>query len=237
MIARQLLASVLASLLAAPAWATASPVVGIAGPSQEATVRGAGLLPGATLFNGDVVDVGARGDAALTFGRGSMVRLSEETTLRLEKADNRVAFELLRGRVAFRSSEQLSIEARLADASVRSADGLTAVGVMAFRTPKLVIVTAEKGNLLLSTAHDGKSLSLHEGESAEMRLEAQSQGGGDSRVAGTSAPGLTNRQWKIIAILSGVIVLGLGIAVATGAISLSGSQKQNLVSPFQFPVP
>lgn len=238
MIARQFLASVLASLLASPAWAATNPVVGTAGPSQAASVRGAGLLPGTTLFSGDTVDVGARGEAALAFGRGSMVRLSEETTLRLEKGDNRVAFELVRGRVAFRSSEQLPVEAHLADANIRSSNGLAAVGVMAFRTPKLVVVTAERGSLLISTAHDTKNISLREGESVEMRLQSQdTQQGGGSRTAGVSAPSLSHTQWKVVAILSGAVVLGVGLAIATGEISLSDSQKQTLVSPFQFPQP
>jgi hypothetical protein len=238
MIARQLLASVLAALLAAPAWAATNPVVGTAGPSQAASVRGASLLPGTTLFSGDTVNVGARGGAALTFGLGSMVRLSEETTLRLHKDDNRVAFELVRGRVAFRSSEQLPVEAHLADANIRSANGLAAQGVLAFRTPKLVVVSAEKGSLLISTAHDARSVSLREGESVEMRLEAQDQGQdqrNDSRAAGASAPSLTHGQWLTVAILSSIILLGLGIAAATGELNLSDSQKQILVSPFQFP--
>ena len=235
MIARQLLATVLVGLMASPAWSATNPVVGTAGPSQAATVHGAGLLPGTTLFSGDTVDVGARGDAALSFGRGSMARLSEETTLRLVKGDNRVAFEVLRGRVAFRSSEQLPIEARLADASIRSANGLAAVGVLAFRTPKLIVVTAQKGSLLISTAHDAKSLSLREGESVEMRLDAQQGGQEDTRASGASAPGLTHGQWKAIAIITTAVALGVGLAVATGEFGLSDSQKGNLVSPFQFP--
>lgn len=235
MIARQLLASVLVGLLAAPAWADTNPVVGTAGPSQAASVRGTGLLPGTTLFSGDTVAVGARGYATLNFGRGSMVQMSEETTLCLEKGDNRVAFELLRGRVTFRSSEQLPLQAHLADANIQSADGLAAVGVLAFRTPKLVVVTAEKGSLLISTAHDAKSVSLREGESVETRLDGQQGGCGDSRVAGASAPGLTHGQWKAVAIISTAAALGVGLAIATGEFGLSDSQKQNLVSPFQFP--
>ncbi len=235
MIARQLLASVLAGFLAAPAWCATNPVVGTAGPSEAATVRGAGLIPGTTLFSGDIVEVGARGDAALSFGRGSMARLSAETTLRLEKGDSRVAFELLRGRVAFRSSEQLPVEARLADASIRSANGLAAVGVVAFRSPKVVVIWAQKGSLLVSTAHDARNVSLREGESLEMRLQPQDnkQGGGDSRAAGASAPGLSHGQVVLIAIAAGGAAIGAGFAVRE--LVLSDSSKTNLVSPFQFP--
>ena len=234
MIARQLFASVLVGLLASPAWCATNPVVGTAGPSQAATVRGAGLLPGTTLFSGDTVDVGARGDAALSFGRGSMARLGQETTLRLEKGDSRVAFELLRGRVAFRSSVELPVEARLADASILPANGLAAVGVMAFRSPKVVVITAEKGALLVRTAHDARSVSLREGESLEMRLEAQQdQDKRDSRAAGATAPGLSHGHWLMIAIVTGAAAIVAGIAV--GELTLSDSQKSNLVSPFQFP--
>jgi hypothetical protein len=236
MIARQLLSSVLVCLLAAPAWCATNPVVGTAGPSQAASVRGAGMLPGTTLFSGDTVDVGSRGDAALSFGRGSMVRLSEETTLRLEKGDNRVAFELLRGRVAFRSSEQLPVEAHLADANIRSANGLAAVGVMAFRSPKVVVVLAERGSLLISTAHDAKSVSLREGESVEMRLDdPQNDKKDDNRAAGAAAPGLSHGQWKVIAIITTGVALAVGLAIATGEFGLTDDEKKNLVSPFQFP--
>jgi hypothetical protein len=205
------------------------------GPSQIASVHGVDLLPGTTLFNGDIVQVGAHGDAALSFGRGSMARLGEETTLQLLKSDNRIAFELVHGRVAFRTSEQLPVEARLADATIRSADGLAAVGVVGFRTPTMVVVSAQKGNLLLSTAHDSRSVSLKEGESVEMRLEKADPDdqGGDSRAAGASAPGLTHRQWVTVAVILGAVTLGIALAYALGA--LGASNKQNLVSPFQFP--
>lgn len=234
MIARQLLASVLAGLMAAPAWCGTHPVVGTAGPSEAATARGMELTLGTTLFSGDTVDVNARGDAALLFGHGSMARLSEQSTLRLEKGDSRVALELMRGHLAFWSSEQLPVEARLADASIRAANGLAAMGVMAFLSPKVVVVWAKKGSLLVSTAHDARSVSLREGEAVEMRLQSQDtqQGGGDSRAAGASAPSLTHGQWLTIAIISGAVSV-LGLAAVTGA--FSNSQKQNLVSPFQFP--
>jgi hypothetical protein len=236
-ILRQLIASVLAGLLTAPAWCATNPaVVATAGPSLTASVRGTGLLPGTTLFSGDVVMVGAHGDAALSFGRGSMARLSEETTLLLEKADNRIAVELVRGRVAIRSSEQLPVEGRVADASIRATNGLAAVGVMTFRTPKLAVITAEKGNLLISTAHDSRSISLREGESVELRVDDKDkQDTGDPRATGSTTPGLTHRQWKAVAIVTTGVALGVGLALATNEFGLTDSQKQNLVSPFQFP--
>ena len=238
MFARQLLASALVALIASPAWPATNPAMATAGPSQEASVHGIVLTSGATLFNGDYVQVGAHGDAALSFGRGSMARLGEETTLQLVKNNNSIAFELLRGRVAFRTSEQLPVEARLADASIRSADGLAAIGVVGFRTPKLVVVTAQKGHLLLSTAHDSRSVSLKEGESVEMRLDTADPDQGqdrdhDRRAAGASAPGLSHRQWVTVAVILGAATLAVGLAIALGA--FGASNKQDLISPFKFP--
>ncbi len=236
MFTRQLLTSLLVALLAvSPCWASPGVVVGTAGPSQAASVRGAGLLPGTTLFSGDIVTVGSKGGAAISFGQGSMARLSEETTLRVTKGNASITVELGRGRVSFRSSEQLPVEAHLADAIVRPANGLLAVGRLAIRSVSSAVVTAEKGMLLVTTAHEAKGVTLREGESVEMRLE-ETQGGGDARAAGVSPP-WTGKRFTVVAITIISAALIAGIVISAEENSLSNQQKQNLVSPFQFPPP
>lgn len=229
MIARQLLASVLIGLLAAPAWCGADPAIGTAGPSEAATVRGNSLAPETALFSGDIVDVGAGGAATLNLGNGSVVRLNEKTTLRLEKGDKHVAFELLRGRVSFRSAEEYPVEAHLGGVRIRSANG-QAAGAVAFRSSKVVAISAEKGSLLISTTREARNISLGEGKSMEMRVDAP-QGGENL----TNAPALQARSpWLAIAGLAGALGVVIGVAVAKGERRLSDQQKQNLV-PVPFP--
>ncbi len=229
MIGRQLLASVLIGLLAAPAWCAAAPAIGTAGPSQAATVRGNVLAPETALFSGDLVDVGARGAATLNLERGSVMRLSEKTTLRLEKGDKHVAFELLRGRVSFRSTQEYPVEAHLGGLRIRSASG-GAAGVVAFRSSKVVAISAEQGTLLISTTLAARNISLREGERMEMRVDSLPVGGDAARV-----PALRTRSpWLAIAGLAGALGVVIGVAVAKGESRLSDQQKQSLV-PVPFP--
>jgi hypothetical protein len=233
MIGRQLLATVLTGLLAVPAWAGAEPAVGTAGPSVAATVRGSSIAPDTPLFSGDVVDVSARGSAALNFGHGSTVQLGEKSTLRIEKGDNHVAFELLRGRATFCSSEEFPVEAHLTGIRIRSASGGTAAGKVVFRSSRVVAIAAEHGNLLILATRDSRNVSLHEGESMEMRLDAPQSSSG-AAVQGTS-PVVSHHNWLTATIIAGAVGIGVGFAVARGEGGLSTQQKQNLVSPFVFP--
>jgi hypothetical protein len=240
MFARQLLSTALVAVLALPGWASSGSVAGTVGTSQAATIRGAGVLPGTTIFNGDQLVVGARGDAAISFGRGSMARLSEETTLRVLKTDNLIALELERGRVSFRSSEQLPVEGRLADASIRSANGLLAVGVLSIRSATSAMIYAEKGTLLVSTAHDSRSATLREGETVEVRLAPATSGSGQPPYvtpSGAPANGVSGKRWAIVATLIGgtALVIGLVLSSEEHETRLTCPQKINLVSPFAPP--
>ncbi len=236
MFMRQLLCTMLVAVLAVPGWASSGSVAGTVGTSQAATVRGAGVLPGTTIFNGDVVEVGAKGDAAISFGRGSMARLGEQTTLRVLKIDNRIALDLTRGRVSFRSSEQLPVETRLADASIRSANGLAAVGVLFIRSANSAMIFAEKGTLLVTTAHDSRSATLREGESVEVKLETPPQ----PYVTPSGAPagaGISAKNWAIVATIIGAATLAVGLALSANENRLTCPQKINLVSPFKLTCP
>ncbi len=236
MFMRQLLSILLVAVLTAPGWASLGSVAGTVGTSQAATIRGAGVIPGTTIFSGDQVVVGAKGDASISFGRGSMARLSEETSLRVLKVDNRIALQLERGRVSFRSSEQLPVESRLADASIRSANGLMAVGVVSIRSANSAMIFAEKGTLLVATAHDSRSATVREGESVEVKLGPAPQ----PYVTPSGAPagsGISAKNWVIVATIIGAATLATGLIISANENRLTCPQKINLVSPFNFPCP
>lgn len=240
MMARRGLAALLIALLAVPAVASpantsragASPI-GTISQSDFAIIGGAGALAGTTVFSGDVLEVGPRGSAGILLHGGMQVRVSSESRVRLKElagVAKGVELEIFSGAARFRVSEASGVVARLADATVRARGGKPAVGVVSVLSKKSALIAAEKGELLVSTAHDAKSVTLREGEAVEVTLaEALPQGGA------TGARGLTGRQ---VAILGGVIAAVLTAIVLMRAFdnrNLTNQQKQDAVSPFKFP--
>ncbi len=223
MVARQALAVTLALMLAVPAW-TNPAVVGSTIGSQQARIGGVELTAGTTIFSGDVIEVGAKGLASLNLSGGAQVDLSAESRARLTRAAERVVLELSRGAAVFRSTGSAPLEARIADASIRTMGPEPAVGVLAWKSPTEGVIAARSGKLLLHTTHDARSVVLNPGEAIEFSY-APAQGEDDSDLS-----------------RKGVIVLGLiivGIAALTAAIlsaqsrDLNENDRCDVVSPFQ----
>lgn len=229
MLARQALAALLIAILAFPAWSNPG-IVGTAASSRSATVRGNALPPGSTVFNGDTIDVGNDGTLSIAVNGGAQVRVGPQSQVRLTRENDKAFFEIGRGSAAFRVPGSASFEARLADATIRSTGNGPAVGVILFRDAKNVLVAAEKGELVVSTAHDAKSVTLKEGEGVELALAPAPPPQAGTTTA-TTLPG------KWVAVMS-VILGGALIAVAiylNNRGGLSDREKRDAVSPFRFP--
>jgi hypothetical protein len=229
MLARQALAALLIAILAFPAWSN-SGIVGTAASSRSATVRGNALPPGSTVFNGDTIDVGNNGILSIAVNGGAQLRVGPQSQVRLTRENDKAFLEIGRGSAAFRVPESGTFEARLADATIRSAGKGPAVGVILFRDAKTALIAAEKGELVVSTAHDAKSVTLREGEGVEVALTPAPPTGT------TSATTLPGRQ---VALLSAIMISAL-LAVAIclnicGDDGLTNQQKRDAVSPFRFP--
>jgi hypothetical protein len=247
MMARRGLALLLIALLAVPATAspsTGSPAVavpiGTISQSDATNVGGAGALPGTTVFSGDTIEVGPRGSAWILMNGGRHVRMSSDSRIRLVEpagGANRIEMEIFSGAARFRSGEKAAVVARLADATVRAIGAKPTVGIISVLSSKRAIIGAETGELLVSTSHDNKSLTLREGEAVEVTLttdQAPSQQE-DQKPKRRSAAALTRGQ---VAIIGGLIVATLavvGIRKATDSADLTNQQKQDMVSPFKFP--
>lgn len=229
MFARQVLAALLVVLLAFPAWSNPG-IVGTASASKAATVRGAALQPGSTLFSGDTIDVGPQGGAWIALEGGSGMQVAANSQVHLATAGDATQFEIGRGRVTFRIREN-SLQARLADATIRASGRGPAVGVISLDGRK-AFVAAEKGELLVATAASAKSVILHEGEGVEMTLEPAPA---PQFGSGASAKTLSGK-WVV---LLGAVVAGIIIAVAVARnraeTKLTDQEKKNEVSPFRFP--
>lgn len=229
MFARRALVLLLILLLACPAWSNPG-IVGTAAASRAATVRGNALLPGSTIFSGDTIEVAAKGSASIAVNGGAQVRVGPGSQVRLSREKETALLEIGRGSAAFRVTQSTPFEARLADATIRGTGKEPAVGVVLMRDAKTALIAAEKGELVVSTAYEGKSVTLKEGEGVEVTLAPAPQGGG-----GTAATTLAG---KWVAIL-GTVVVGAVLAVALIRSAtdngLTDPQKRNEVSPFRFP--
>lgn len=237
MILRTSLAAIIvaALLFPGPGWAAA--IVGSAGPSTAATVRGVSLQQGSNIFSGDTLEVGPGGSSVLTFGHNAMVRFGEETSAQLSREPNTIALELHRGRMVFRSTPGQFVEGRVGDAVVRPEKAQEVIASLAFRNPKLVVVASQRGTLLVATAHDGRSVTVPQGEMVEVALD-DTVPPKPPAAAGAAPPpppsnGSSGKKWGTWVVLGGGAVLITGLVLA--------EQNETFcppnVSPSTFPCP
>lgn len=230
---RQGLAVLLALFLACPVWAHPSDprVVGTAGTSQFATVRGSALLAGGTIFSGDRIDVKKNGVLAVAVAGGAQVRVGPESSVQFTRAGEKTVLEIGRGSAAFRIPDQAPFEAAMSGAILRAAGTEPLVSVVVVRNEKSAMIAVEKGTLAVASAT--KNFTLKEGEGAEVTLEPSPEPPqwGDGRKAKT----LSGRRIALFAIIAGGTITAIAIYLNTQDRGLSDTQKRNAVSPFRFP--
>jgi hypothetical protein len=241
MVARNGLAVLLASLLAFPGYGDPSAVGSFTG-GQSASIRGVSLSPGATVFSGDAIEVGTGGSARIALAGGSQVQVGQESQIRLEKTSNRVQLFIDRGIASFRTGGDSGVEALLADATIRSADGTPAVGIVQIRSPQAAVIAAQKGALVISIAHDGKNVVLREGDGAEVTLaqdtqQTEQQKNKKKKPAGVALPAGSMSTGKVvlIAAIIGGVATAIGLLLAQNETQQSDKDKCNAVSPFKCP--
>ncbi len=231
---KQALTVVFVLLLALPAWGEPS-VVGNVASSQAATVRGTDLTPGHTIFSDDTIVVGIHGSAWIALTGGAQVQLAEQSQVRLTKSADKVELTIDRGLASFRTAEKSEVEALLGDATIRSANGMPAVGIISVRRPQSAIVAVQKGGLVMITAHDAKSLTLREGEAADVRLVPEQDKDKDKSKGGPAAPGgsWTADKTVILAVIIRGTATAIGVLLGQSEVQLSETEKKNAVSPFR----
>jgi len=233
---RTLVAAVVVGALLFPGQVLAGAVVGSAGPSEAATVRGAVLQQGTNIFSGDVIEVAAGGEGIVTFGHNAMARFAELSAVRATRDANSIGLELMRGRMVFRATPEQPVIGTFADAMVKSEAGQEAVAIIAYRNPTLVAVTAERGTLSVMAGTEKRSVSVPQGQTVEVSLSDTPPAAGnnapppqqnDSKKKGGGA-----MMWATGVILGGGAVLGVALSQATNQTHLTCPQKGALVSPF-----
>jgi len=237
MFVRQALCLLLVATLAFPAWAS-STVVGNVASSESATVRGTGLTPGSTVFSGDTIEVGPKGIARIALTGGAQVQLGGSSQVQLTKTSAAVQVTIDRGLAAFLTTEKSAVEAILGDATIRAASGTPAIGVVNVRSPREAVIAAQKGTLLISTAHDSKTVTLREGEGAKVTLadeEPKRKRRGAATLPAGSAPSWSAGKVVIIALILGGAATAIGFLLGQSEVQLSQQQKCVAVSPFRCP--
>jgi hypothetical protein len=219
MILRRALAISVALLMAVPAWALPSAAVGTVTNSKDTTVRGIVVPPGTTVFDGDTLDVGAHGSAWIGLAGGANVFLAGGSRVQVLRPGDagRIQVEISSGMTRFRATAQSPVEALLADAVIRPASDSPVVGFVRMTSATTALVGAEKGDLVITTEHDGASVTVHEGYAINATLapdpERQS---GRRRGAGF-----------IFLVGAAILIATIGIVIATNG----GGHKGN-VTPF-----
>jgi hypothetical protein len=240
---RHLIIGILAGVLACPPPALAGGVVGSAGPSEKALVRGAPLIQGTNIFSGDVVEVGPGGEGVITFGHNAMARFAAESAVRASRDASTIGLELLRGRMTYRTTADQPVVGTFADATVRSDNGQEAVAIVAFRDPKLVVVTAERGALAVTAGRNKRTVTVAQGQTVEVALvddTAASAGGSQPaqpQDQNSSKKKPSGAMWTTGAVLVGAAAVGAGLAISNSQTQLTCQQKGALVSPYAFPCP
>lgn len=241
MIVRRLIIALLAGVLTCPPSVLAGGVVGAAGPSEKTIVRGAPLQQGTNIFSGDVVEVGPGGEGMVAFGHNAMARFGAETAVRASRDDNTIGLELLRGRMTYRTTTEQTVVGTFADASVRPENGQEAVAIVAFRNPKLVLVTAERGVLSVTAGRNRRTVSVPQGQTVEVALvddndpNAGNAPNGQPQNQNGSKPKPSGAMWATGVAIGAGAALGAGLALSQNQTHLSCQEKGQLVSPYVFP--
>jgi hypothetical protein len=209
MVFRKVLTGLLMVMVASPLWGGAE-IVGNVTSSNAATVRETKLTPGSTVFSGDAISVGVRGTTRIAFANGAQGEVLGNSVVRLTKADNRIQMVVDRGQASFHTSAGKDVEALVADASIRAADGSETSAIIQALTGKHVVIAAQKGALLVTTAVDGKTYTVREGQAADLSVASDPQQNGGAVPAGKAAPNLSTSKKRVIWI---VALVGGGTAI------------------------
>lgn len=217
---RQSLSLSLSVLIALPLWASVG-VIGTVQTSKLATLRGANLVAGTTVCDGDTIHVAPQGSAWVSLPGGGAVLIGQNSEISFQKTAQAVAeFEIESGQVKFRSSDASSVHAILGDASIESLKG-PAIGYITMYGQTSAIIGAEKGDILITLAHDGSTKTLHEGSAIAVRLVPDSLQTADDVIPAK------NRRRRII--FWGAVIVGSATFIG---VLLNDDEKK--VSPSNF---
>src|SRR5262249_15209327 len=144
MVWRKVMAAVLVTVAASPAWSAAEPLGSITS-AREATIRDSKLNEGSTVFSGDVIHVSTDGLTRVALAGGSPLEGLGGSSARLSKSERRVQMSVEQGQAFFRPIGDSGITAVISDVTVRPLNSSETSAVIQRSTAKHAIIAAEKG--------------------------------------------------------------------------------------------
>jgi hypothetical protein len=232
MLWRKGLTGFLIVILASPVWGGAEALGNITA-SNAGTVRGTKLTPGSTVFSGDEITVGEHGATRIALASGAQAEVLGNSRVRLTKTGERIQMAVDRGQASFHTSGSNDMEALVADASVRPADGSETSVVIQSLSVTHAVIAAEKGTLLVTTAHGGKTYTVREGDAADLSVAPAGQQTGGTAPAGKTAPPSSISKKKVAWIVVGTAAATVITAyvLARNEATQSTTTLQNEISP------
>ncbi len=198
--------------------------VGLVMLVSNATAGGISLTKGMTVYVGDVISVAPGGSLQIGIPGAGRVFVNTDSQARILKEAGQFKLEVLAGSAWFYAGVK-QVEGRLADAVIHSAGNSPAIASITMKRPDFAIVMAEKGSILVATTHDGKSVTLQEGQAVEVTVEYKVKNGPpekDPRV-------MSNRA---VAILGAIVIGGISAITFKAGPPLSGATVRQVISPF-----
>ena len=196
-------------------------------------------MQGTNIMNGDTVEVAQNGDTILLMGHNATVRVPSDSAVRIFKCGDRSVVQLLRGQLTFRATPQQPIHVQLGDAMIQPAAGQQVTGLVALTSPTTASMTAQQGSFTVSTAHEGKSVVVNQGETQQATLtSAADVANPNPPICGVAAAVVSSPStmaWVLIGL--GAAGLAGGLALGTTQTHLTCPQRGALVSPYAFPCP
>ena len=211
MVWRKVLAMLLVVVAASPAWGAAEPLGSITTASGT-MIGNTNLSEGSTVFSDDIISVAENGSTRIALNGGAQVEVLGSSSVRLRKADGKIQMTVDHGQASFHSSGNTGISALVADATVRPVNDTETSAVIQSLSETHAVIAAEKGALLITTAHDGKTYTISEGEAADLSATDDPQRKGGALPAGKSAPVINAPSHTVV--IWTVVILGAGAATA-----------------------
>ena len=236
---RQLAAVFLSTLLVALPSLASPQVVAVAGPSKYTVAHGNDVAQGMNIMNGDMVEVAQNGETVLLIGHNASVHVPSNSAVRIFKCGDQSVVQLLRGQVTFRATPQQTVHVQLGDAMIQPTAGQQVIGIVALTSPTTASLTSQQGSFTVSTAHDGKSALVNQGETRQATLSnAADVANPNPPICGVAAAVVTSPAtiaWVTIGL--GAAGLATALALTQTPTPLTCPQKGALVSPYAFPCP
>jgi hypothetical protein len=210
----------LAAVVAVPTYA-GSAVIGSVAGSQNAMVGGQALLPNATLFSGDHLQV-KDGVAVVAMGQGSRMVFGRETEASFLRETDAVTVLLGRGDVSlYHPEDGVGLRVKVGELTIAPAKGYKTLGEVAVLNGA-VTVTAKEGSLRVEG--NGPAMEVAQGKTITLKGTTAAEPAAAPQAPAAAAAGAPVSSMSMGAVMgiAGAGAAGLGAGFSIAARSKAG---------------